>query len=385
MRTDRKHSLEKLRRPTMLLVSLVWLAGVACTSTEDPPAAPSVTRSPDRSIPAGSDAHGVVVFNRATPDGITVVSLDLDTGTERPIRDVEDFVTLSPDGSRFLGASVRPDGKVGPETFDIDGSGYGLLPIDDETLQVGVGVWSPDGTRVVAGAWDETDPSRGGLYTFGSTDAEELERVTEPETSDQAVAYSPDGSRILFLRAGEPDEPDGTMHVLVVATDGSGTVRLDPPGTTSGFGGQSWSPDGRQVAIVASKGDFWHGSNAVFVVDADGTHARRITPWNDTLSAQWSPDGNWIALDMSDVHAGLRDLFVVHPDGSELTRVTSTEDGRSSFAPTWSPDGRALLFARREIDDRTNLWVVNADGSAMSQVTDSPAEYSGYRWLRQSD
>jgi Tol biopolymer transport system component len=53
-----------------------------------------------------------------------------------------------------------------------------------------------------------------------------------------------------------------------------------------------------------------------------------------------------------------------------------------SFAPVWSHDSQALLFVRREYSaDGTDLWTVNVDGTGLSQVTDLPAEYTGYRWL----
>jgi Tol biopolymer transport system component len=77
-----------------------------------------------------------------------------------------------------------------------------------------------------------------------------------------------------------------------------------------------------------------------------------------------------------------RDLFLVHPDGTGLTRITSNEDDKMSFAPAWSPDSRTLLFIRREYTEgSTDLWTVNVDGTEMSQVTHLPAEYTGYRWL----
>lgn len=53
-----------------------------------------------------------------------------------------------------------------------------------------------------------------------------------------------------------------------------------------------------------------------------------------------------------------------------------------SFAPTWSPDSQTLLFIRREYTAGvTDLWTVSVDGTGLDQVTDLPAEYSGYRWL----
>jgi Tol biopolymer transport system component len=377
-----------MKRAQSSLVMLALFVTVACTSTSNPSGSTSGGEGPPTEAPAGqSEAHGVIVFNRLTPDGIAVYSLDLDSMTEERIREVDDFVTLSPDGSRFLSAWPIPDGRIGPATFDVDGSDYSLLPIDDPTLQVGAGGWSPDGSRFVAGAWDDTDPSREGLYTFRSTDGGGIVRLTAPANPphDYAVDYSPDGSKVLFIREKRPYDHSGPMDVFVVNRDGSDLVQVNPPGTTSLLDGQSWSPDGRQVAFVASK-DAVDQGNAVFVVNADGTDARRITPWNVTLRADWSPDGEWIALDMADSEPVPRDLFLVHPDGTGLTQITSNEDNKMSFAPAWSPDGQTLLFIRREYTaDGVDLWTVNVDGTWMGQVTHQPAEYTGYRWLPETE
>jgi Tol biopolymer transport system component len=367
-------------------VVLGVLAAVACTSTVSQPPAPSSTGGGSLSeAPAGESlATGTIVFNRLDADGIAVYRLDLETGTEDQIRPVDDFATLSPDGSRFFTAVPRPDdGRIGPVSFNVDGSGYAMLPAPDETLQMGAGWWSPDGSRFFVGGWDDTDPSRAGLYTIGSVDGDPLVRLTHPGNppSDHPVAYSPDGSRVLFIREKPPYDHSGPMNVFTVKTNGSGLVRLNPPRTTSLLDGQSWSPDGRQVAIVASRDG--HDGNAVFVVNVDGTHARRITPWSVTLRAEWSPDGEWIVFDKADAEEIPRDLFLVHPDGTGLTQITShIDDNKMSFAPVWSADSQTLLFIRREYSaDGTDLWTVNVDGTGLSQVTDLPAEYTGYRWL----
>jgi Tol biopolymer transport system component len=373
-----------MKRARLSLVMLALFVSMACTSTPNPSSGPSSTGegSPTQIPASQSEAGGIVVFNRGTPTGIAVYSLDLDTATEQRIREVEDFVTLSPDGSRFTTGVMRPDGRIGPVTFDFDGSGYALLPIPDPTLQI-AGTWSPDGNRLLVQGWDDAHPDRGGLYTLGSVDGDRLVRLTEPGSppADYPVGYSPDGSRALFIREKEPYDHSGPMDVFVVGKDGSGLVRLNPPGTTSLLDGQSWSPDGRQVAFIASKDSLDLGQ-AVFVVDADGSDARRITPWSVTLRAEWSPDGEWIAFDMAESEPVPRDLFLVHPDGTGLTQITSNEDNKMSFAPAWSPDSRTLLFIRREYTEgSTDLWTVNVDGTGMSQVTHQPAEYTGYRWL----
>ena len=294
----------------------------------------------------------MIVFNRLASEGIAVYSLDLGTTTEERIREVKDFVTLSPDGSRFLSAWPIPDGRIGPATFDVDGSGYSLLPIATRRSRLG---------RAVVARREGSSPGGGttrirlaqGLYTFSSIDGGGLVRLTAPESPphDYAVGYSPDGSMVLFVREENPYDHSEQMNVFVVRKDGSGLVRLNPPGTTSVLDGQSWSPDGKRVAFVAWR-DGGDQGQAVFVVNADGTDARRITPWSVTFRADWSPDGEWIAFDMADSEPVPRDLFVVHPDGTELTRITSNEDNKMSFAPAWSPDSQTLLFIRRDIHRR---------------------------------
>ena len=114
----------------------------------------------------------------------------------------------------------------------------------------------------------------------------------------------------------------------------------------------------------------------MFVVNVDGTLARRITPWNVTLKAEWSPDGQWIAFDKAESEPVPRDLFVVHPDGTGLGRVTSNEDNKMSFAPTWSSDSETLLFIRREygvdgteLMDRERRRDGDAPGDPLSPVT----------------
>jgi Tol biopolymer transport system component len=68
-------------------------------------------------------------------------------------------------------------------------------------------------------------------------------------------------------------------------------------------------------------------------------------------------------------------VFLMHPDGSGVVRLTSARDGLFSLGPRWSPDSSQLLFARGESGDEnvTDLWSVDVDGSNLYQVTHEPA------------
>jgi Tol biopolymer transport system component len=74
---------------------------------------------------------------------------------------------------------------------------------------------------------------------------------------------------------------------------------------------------------------------------------RRVPAW--ALTPRWSPDGRWIAF--SGCWSDTCQIYVVHPDGSGLRRVT--HDPTGLFTPAWMPNGQVLLAGRhvRETDE----------------------------------
>lgn len=72
-----------------------------------------------------------------------------------------------------------------------------------------------------------------------------------------------------------------------------------------------------------------------------------------------------IAFDRND--AGNDDVYVIRPDGSALTRLTTSPD--SELAPAWSPDGTRIAYVRLDPgDEQYSLWVMNADGTNQHEI-----------------
>ena len=375
---------------TRLLGVVVGLALALCACSSPPSASTK---------PTSKSALGDIVFNRSVGSGQdSLFTIDADGRNERLIHKSWDGIGLSPDGHTLLSPTVAPDGRLLPLFVQADGSGERFLQIKDPTLQLGVTDWSPDGSRLVFDAWDDTDASRKGLYTM-SRDGDNLVRLTKAglrhDWPAYAGAYSPDGDRVLFFRPAKAVDADGvSMNLFVVNADGTSTVQLNPAGTETILFGPSgasdWSPDGKQIAFVGSDGDFWKTDrHAVFTVAVDGSHLKRITPWGDVLSVQWSPDGKTLAFTMASPTK--YEIFTVRSDGADLVQITSSGEGTLSFGPMWSPDGSRLLFIRgtgcggcsgpQTVRSAMDLWIVKADGTNPVQVTHSPAEYGGYAWV----
>jgi len=344
--------------------------------------------------PTVSPLRHAVVFTRFLPgaDQGDVYRIDAGQTNEHLIRAaVLDYALLSPDGTQFTLFAPAPDGRGSACIFNVDGSGYRVLPLTDPTLELPGGTWSAGESRIVSGGSDPLDPRRTGLYSRRSSDGGGLIRLTDAGTrADLPIESSPDGSKILFFRPDAKDQTSDSapQDAFVVDADGSRLARLTPPGTTtavvSSFDSVTWSPDGTQLAVVAANGPFWRTTvHSVYVASADGSSFNRVGPLGNIWDAVWSPDGQWIAFSMATkATGGLFELYLMHPDGSGIRRLTPGTDGLFSLHPTWSPESDQLLFARGTNDiNLTDIWSINIDGSHLYQVTHQPAAYSSGQGL----
>ncbi len=332
-------------------------------------------------LPAGatvSGTNGKIVFGQNFPTyGFTINPDGSDEQQIGPAGSTS-CSTWSPDSSKVLCSLWGPDDVPHPATANPDGSDFTLL---NPNLPLGLFCldWAPDGTRLLCHAGGEMANPSDGLYTVRSSDGGDLVRVTaQPADSfDDGYGYSPDGSRILFARFDANDH--GTL--FSVEPDGSDPVQLSPPELSVfniGFFdrvGADWSPAGSRVAFAARKLSLGRFTTALFVVNADGTDLHQITPSGvGALSAQWSPNGALIAFTSG--CCGFPQVWVVHPDGTGIGRVTTAVDRAVFLTPVWSPDSTKLLFNRVDRHGETSLWTANTDGSGLSKLTDTISHFA---------
>ncbi len=190
---------------------------------------------------------------------------------------------------------------------------------------------------------------------------------------NEVPRWSPDGQRIAFM-----SNRDGNFEIYVMSIDGSNQSRL----TNNIYNDQfpSWSPDGKQIVYssTATASTFATPSqSAIFVMDSDGTNVRRLTNtsvgegraarlFNDSYPV-WSPNGEKIAF-LSDRARGWREIYLMNPDGSDVTQITFR--GATHWNLAWTPDSKRLVFDGRmdghpyaNGSPQWGIYSINASGS----------------------
>src|SRR5256884_7240363 len=209
------------------------------------------------------------------------------------------------------------------------------------------------------------------IYT-ADADGSGARRLTDNPHYDAEGTLSPDGNTIVFTSLR-----DGDLDIYTMRVDGTHLTRLT---NTLGYdGGPFFSPDGKQIVYRA-----WHPQTAtdsadyrgliarnlvrpvrmdIWVMDADGSHQRRVTDLGGTSFAPFfHPDGKRISFASNYKNPRFRnfDLYLVNLDGSGLEQITTSTE--FDAFPMFSPDGKRLVWASNrhgKVQGETNIFIAD--------------------------
>ena len=181
----------------------------------------------------------------------------------------------------------------------------------------------------------------GGLRLWRPTTEPAASPRTVPFTSypgnESQPAFSPDGRQIAFVWDGQAG---GNPHIYVKLIDSGTPLQLTNNAAPDCC--PTWSPDGSRIGFIRMSAE----RSGIFVVSALGGAERKLAEANAS-GIDWSPDGKFLVVSESPPGEAYS-LFRLAIDSGEKRRLTSApaKSPFGDFYPVFSPDGRAVAFAR---------------------------------------
>ena len=229
--------------------------------------------------------------------------------------------------------------------------------------------WFPDGDRIAFS-------HQGAVYVVDSTGSR-LERV-DGGTNRSDLAYgpsvSPDGSRIAYADYEEGWQivtalPDGSDQRIVTE---HARWAIDPV----------WWPNGKHILFL---GTMRFAGRGLYLVTANGTGGTKVVnvPYVVSGSVASSPDGTHMAFVANVSRPGATDsrrvMYMADWGG-----LGATELAEETSFPSWSPDGRRIAFAKREVRDSryvpVGVYTIGLDGSGLREIVSFPVPPQRVGW-----
>lgn len=247
------------------------------------------------------------------------------------------------------------------ELFLVDYDGYNLRQLTwDESLNL-LPKWSPDGDEILYTTYRFGNPDLYSIYPKTGR----RRAVSYIQGLNTTGAFSPDGTKIV-LTVSHGTNPN--LYLL----ERSGKIIRKMTVSQSIDTSPSFAPNGKEIVFISDR----PGYPQLYIMNLEGGNLRRITTPGFCDSPAWSPRGDKIAFTMR-LGRQNYDLYIYDLTKSRILRLT--EDERNNENPSWSPDGRFIVFSSNRTGTN-ELHIIGADGSGIRKLGEIPGNSSTPSW-----
>ncbi len=187
-----------------------------------------------------------------------------------------------------------------------------------------------------------------------------------------APRFSPDGNKIIMSLARDGNSD---IYVMDLVTRIVERLTDNPAIDTS----PSYSPDGQRITFNSDRG----GSQQIYVMDSNGRNQKRISKGNGNYATPvWSPRGDLIAFTKN--FQAQYFIGVMRVDGTGERLLT---ENWYQEAPSWSSNGRVLIFYRESKSDdqgmghSSSIWSIDLTGFNERKIS-TPNDASDPSWSK---
>jgi TolB protein len=269
-----------------------------------------------------------------------------------------------------------------------------IKQVTHDFVRAGEGYFSPDGKQIIFQA-EERGPNP--FYQIYVMDLENgrSRRISTGIGRTTCAFFHPSGKKVIFasshldpeakkhqadeFKQREEDKKAGVrrryewvfdphMDIFESNPDGGQLRRLTD---TQGYDAEgSYSPDGKQIVFCSQR----DGDLQLYIMDADGSNVRRLTnaPGCYNGGPFFSPDGKRVIFRADRKKKDYLQIFVINTDGTAERQLTDSEG--VNWGPYWHPDGKHVIYSAADHSDpkaRPNydLWLIKVDSGAKTRLT----------------
>ena len=229
-------------------------------------------------------------------------------------------------------------------------------PLTDSASAKKIGVWGMSGLCFMPGGrilYSAKESAEANEIWIMDSDGKERKRLTFDPGNDFSPLISPDARYIVFV-----SNRTGNFEIWRMNTDGSNPIQLT---NSKGANMPAISPDGKWVTYMSS------GEGKLYKVPLEGGEATGLEIRTVGVSAV-SPDGKLIGYFFPGTN-GWGIAVNSFEDGSVIKQFDYKFASLNNRVLKWTPDGKALLYAR-STDDVGDIWMQPIDGGPAKRITD---------------
>lgn len=179
-----------------------------------------------------------------------------------------------------------------------------------------------------------------------------------------APRYSPDGKKLIFSLS---ERGSSSIYVMDLETGGIQRLTKNRCIDTS----PCYSPDGKYIVFNSDR----DGAQQLYIMDADGSNIRRLSFSRGRYATPvWSPRADWIAFTKFGI--GGFYIGIIRPDGSGERMLAA---GHLVEGPTWSPNGRVVMYTHQDCHGNSKLYSVDVTGYNKREIK-TPTEGIDAEW-----